>query len=331
MIDTAQLDPAKLDELDVEQLRELTRTLLTRSGRDAHEIAWRDAKIDKLTFELAQLKRLKFDRSSEQMSAEQRALFDEAVDGDIAAIDEQLKALQATLAPRPDDEKKTPKRAALPARLPRRDVHHEPEDSTCACGCAMKRVGEDVSEKLDYTPGVFTVERHVRGKWACAACRTLVQAAVPAAVIDKGIPTAGLLAQVLVAKHADHLPLYRQEAIFGRAGLAIPRATLGAWVGQCGARLQPVAEALKVELLRCQVLHADETPVAMLAPGKGKTQRAYLWAYAAATSEPIKAVVYDFTPGRSGEHARALLRNRGPGTSCATTSVATRRCSSAAW
>jgi len=307
MIDIAQLDPAKLEELSVEQLRELTRTLLTRSGRDAHEIAWRDAKIDKLTFELAQLKRLKFDRSSEQMSAEQRALFDEAVDADIAAIDEQIAALQATLPPKSEDEKKTPKRAALPARLPRRDVHHEPEDTTCACGCALKRVGEDVSEKLDYTPGVFTVERHVRGKWACAACRTLVQAPVPPAVIDKGIPTAGLLAQVLVAKHADHLPLYRQEAIFGRAGLAIPRATLGAWVGQCGARLQPVVEALKAELLRCQVLHADETPVAMLAPGKGKTQRAYLWAYTAATSESIKAVVYDFTPGRSGEHARVFL------------------------
>ena len=98
----------------------------------------------------------------------------------------------------------------------------------------MSRIGEDVSEKLDYTPGVFTVERHVRGKWACAQCRTLVQAPVPAAVIDKGIPTAGLLAQVLVAKHADHLPLYRQEAIFGRAGLVIPRSTLAAWVGQCG-------------------------------------------------------------------------------------------------
>ena len=164
-----------------------------------------------------------------------------------------------------------------------------------------------MSEKLDYTPGVFTVERHVRGKWCCAACRTLVQAPVPAAVIDKGIPTAGLLAQVLVAKHADHLPLYRQEAIFGRAGLAIPRSTLGAWVGQCGARLEPVAQALKAELLRCQVLHADETPVAMLAPGKRKTQRAYLWAYAAACSEPIKAVVYDFTPSRSGEHARVFL------------------------
>ncbi len=304
MIDIAQIDRNKLDELDAEQLRELTRALLTRNDR---EIAWRDAKIDKLTFELAQLKRLKFDRSSEQLSAEQRALFDEAVDGDIAAIDEQLAALQATLPPKPEGEKKTPKRAALPDRLPRREVCHEPEDTTCGCGCAMKRVGEDISEKLDYTPGVFTVERHVRGKWCCAACRTLVQAPVPAAVIDKGIPTAGLLAQVLVAKHADHLPLYRQEAIFGRAGLAIPRSTLGAWVGQCGARLEPVAQALKAELLRCQVLHADETPVAMLAPGKGKTQRAYLWAYAAARSEPIKGVVYDFTPGRSGEHARLFL------------------------
>ena len=304
MIDIAQIDRNKLDELDAEQLRELTRTLLTRHD---NEITWRDAKIDKLTFEVAQLRRLKFDRSSEQLSAEQRALFDEAVDGDIAAIDEQLAALQATLPPKPEGEKKSPKRAALPDRLPRRDVSHEPDNTTCGCGEAMKRVGEDVTEKLDYTPGVFTVERHVRGKWCCAGCRTLVQAPVPAAVIDKGIPTAGLLAQVLVAKHADHLPLYRQEAIFGRAGLAIPRSTLGAWVGQCGARLEPVAQALKAELLRCQVLHADETPVAMLAPGKGKTQRAYLWAYAAACSEPIKAVVYDFTPGRSGEHARVFL------------------------
>jgi transposase len=101
----------------------------------------------------------------EQMSAEQRALFDEAVDGDIAAIDEQLAALQATLPPRPEGEKKSPKRAALPDRLPRRDVSHEPDNTTCGCGEAMRRVGEDVSEKLDYTPGVFTVERHVRGKW----------------------------------------------------------------------------------------------------------------------------------------------------------------------
>jgi transposase len=114
----------------------------------------------------------------------------------------------------------------------------------------MKRIGEDVAEKLDYVPGVFTVERHIRGKWACAKCETLVQAPVEAHVIDKGIPTTGLLAQVLVAKFADHLPLYRQEAIFARAGLAIPRSTLAQWVGSCGVQLQPLVDALKSEVLK---------------------------------------------------------------------------------
>ena len=308
MLDVTQIDPAKLDSLGEIELRELVATLLERTGRDAHEIVWRDAKIDKLTFEIAQLKRLKYGAKSEQLSADQSALFDEAVEGDIAAIEEQIAALQATLPPKTDaDQKQTPRRTALPARLPRVDRHHEPENTQCSCGCQMSRIGEDVSEKLDYTPGVFTVERHVRGKWACAHCRTLVQAPVPAAVIDKGIPTAGLLAQVLVAKHADHLPLYRQEAIFARAGLAIARSTLAAWIGQCGARLQPLVDAMKVQLLACRVLHADETPVAMLWPGKGKTHRAYLWAYTAAAHESIKAVVYDFTDSRSGENARVFL------------------------
>ena len=130
---------------------------------------------------------------------------------------------------------------------------------------------------------------------------------MPAEIIDKGIPTSGLLAQVLVAKYADHLPLYRQEAIFGRAGVALARSTLGAWVGVCGLRLQPVVDALKGCVLKCPVVHADETPVAMLAPGSGKTHRAYLWAYAAGAFEPLRAVVYDFTETRAGEHARAFL------------------------
>jgi transposase len=111
----------------------------------------------------------------------------------------------------------------------------------CHCASVLKRIGEDISEKLDYTPGVFEVERHIRGKWACATCQTLIQAPVPAQVIDKGVPTAGLLAQVLVAKYADHQPLYRQEGIFERAGFAIPRSTLAQWVGACGLRLQPLS------------------------------------------------------------------------------------------
>ncbi len=204
-------------------------------------------------------------------------------------------------------DKKQAKRLPLPAHLPRREVRHEPASTTCACVCQMKRVGEDVAEKLDYVPGVFSVERHIRGKWACARCETIQQAPVDAHVIDKGIPTAGLLAQVLVDKYADHLPLYRQEANFGRAGLAIPRSTLAQWVGTCGVRLQPLVDALKTEILSHRVLHADETPVAMLKPGEGKTHRAYLRAYAPGAFESIKAVVYDFCESRSGEHARRFL------------------------
>ena len=159
----------------------------------------------------------------------------------------------------------------------------------------------------DYQPGVFTVERHVRGKWVCNRCETLIQAPVAPHIIDKGIPTAGLLAQVLVAKYLDHLPLYRQEAIFGRAGLAIPRSTLAAWVGQCGVHLQPLVDALRSEMLRSQVLHADETPVAMLKPGHGKTHRAYLWSYCTTAYDALPAVVFDFADSRGGQHARAFL------------------------
>lgn len=165
----------------------------------------------------------------------------------------------------------------LPANLPRREIRHEPESSTCGCGCRMKRIGEDMAEKLDYEPDVFTVELHIRGRWACAQCETLVQAPVEAHIIDKGIPTTGLLAQVLVAKFADHLTLYRQEKIFGRAGFEIPRSTLAQWVGSCGVQLQPLVDALSQEILKHGVLHADETPVQMLKPGNGKTHRAYLW------------------------------------------------------
>ena len=229
------------------------------------EILYRQTKIDQLTHEMAVLKRWKFGRSREQLDAGQASLLDETIDADIAAIEEELEQLAPSTKTNPEIRQQ-PKRAALPPELPRVEMHHEPDSTSCTtpgCGCALKRIGEDVSEKLDYTPGLFTVERHIRGKWACAQCQTLSQAPVPAQIIDKGIPTAGLLAQVLVAKYADHLPLYRQEGIFARAGMALPRSTLGAWVGQCGVQLQPLVDALKSEILSHAVLHADETPVAM--------------------------------------------------------------------
>ena len=307
--------PQSLDDLNAEQLRELVTSLMgavasnqTHIERSQVEIKHKQALIDKLTHENAILKRLKFAAQSERFSAEQRSLLEEALDADMQAVDEEIAQLNADGADSKDAKAKIqPKRQPLPANLPRTDILHEPDCTTCACGCQMKRIGEDVAEKLDYMPGVFSVERHIRGKWACAKCETLIQAPVGAHVIDKGIPTTGLLAQVLVAKFADHLPLYRQEAIFGRAGLAIPRSTLGAWVGSCGVQLQPLVDALKDEILSHSVVHADETPVQMLKPGTGKTHRAYLWAYAAGAFEDTKAVVYDFCESRAGENAKAFL------------------------
>jgi transposase len=254
---------------------------------------------------MAVLKRWKFASRSEKLDSEQQSLLDEAIDADLVAIEHELEALSAQ--PKAEPAANKPRRTPLPAQLPRVEITHEPESTACACGCELKRIGEDVSEKLDYTPGVFTVERHVRGKWVCAKCETLIQAPVPAQVIDKGIPTAGLLAQVLVSKYGDHVPLYRQERIFERAGLAIPRSTLGQWIGECGVQLQPLVDALRQNILAHRVLHADETPVAMLSPGKGKTQRAYLWTYCPGAFEDLRAVVYDFAESRAGEHARAFL------------------------
>lgn len=226
MLAGAPITTEELAALEAAGLGEVGAKLLRRIKHDRQEIDWRDAKLEKLSFEMAQLKRMKFGKKSEQFDAEQKALFDEAIDADIAATDARLQELLGKKKPAADPGEQ-PKRAAMPPNLPRVERHHEPENTMCACGCALKRIGEDVSEKLDYTPGVFAVERHIRGKWACAQCRTLTQAPVPAEIIDKGIPTSGLLAQVLVAKYADHLPLYRQEAIFGRAGVALPRSAPG--------------------------------------------------------------------------------------------------------
>jgi len=330
--------PESLSGLNAKQLRELARDLIAQIANrdrsihalDQHitlldhtitrkdgEILYRQTKIDQLTHEMAVLKRWKFGRSREQLDGAQASLLGETVDADIAAIEQELQDLTPpTTAATEPELRQSPKRAALPANLPRVELHHEPDSTTCNCGCQLKRIGEDVSEKLDYTPGVLTVQRHVRGKWACAACQTLVQAPVPAQIIDKGLPTSGLLAQVLVAKYADHLPLYRQEAIFGRCGYRLARSSLSAWVGVCGVRLQPLVDALKRAMFESGVLHADETPVAMLKPGNKKTHRAYLWAYAPGAFENMRAVVYDFCESRAGEHARAFLGDWSGGLIC---------------
>lgn len=295
-----------LNQLSADQLRALTAELMATLAAKDRALVNSNALNDKLTLELAILKRHKYARRSEQSNVLQGLLLDELVDSDLAAIEVELEQAMAANG-QTSKPKQQPKRTPLPPELPRTLIHHEPDNTQCRCGCQLKRIGEDVSEKLDYVPGEFSVERHIRGKWACDNCETLIQAPVPAQIIDKGIPTSGLLAQVLVAKYADHLPLYRQERIFGRAGLEIPRSTLAEWVGACGVQLQPLVDALRSELLAHPVLHADETPVSMLAPGKKKTHKAYVWAYCSTGFNDLKATVYEFAPSRAGEHARAFL------------------------
>lgn len=295
-----------LENLDADALRALLREREQQLAQKDRLIRHKDTTIAQLTHEIAVLRRFRFGKKSEQLTGVQGSLLEEAVAADIAAIEEELH--QLTDHPKKVAPCEQPKRQALPPELPRIEIHHEPHSTTCACGCQLERIGEDVAEKLDYIPGVARVERHIRGKWACRACETLTQAPAPAHVIDKGLASTGLLAHVLVAKYADHLPLYRQQKFFARAGVKLPISTMADWVGVCGVRLQPLVDALRETILTHGVLHADETPIQVLRPDTGrKTHRAYLWAYAPGAFEDLKAVVYDFAPSRAGEHARAFL------------------------
>ncbi|WP_199445259.1 IS66 family transposase zinc-finger binding domain-containing protein, partial [Paenacidovorax caeni] len=165
------IDEQALGELNAEQLREVTQRLLV-------ELRHQRALNEKLTYECALLKRLKFAAQSERHSADQRSLLEEELDSDLAAVHQEIEQLRPA---QPATDKQQPKRTPLPAKLPRREIHHEPQSTICStpgCGCQLKRIGEDVAEKLDYVPGVFTVERHIRGKWACAKCQTITQAPV---------------------------------------------------------------------------------------------------------------------------------------------------------
>jgi transposase len=302
-----------IHQLSESELREWAAQMQQAFGDKVAELQERDSTIQRLqtekehlTHEIAILRRHRFGKRSEAGSKNpQQSLLDDLVEEDIAAIETEIEKLGEPLTK--DRQRSKPRRQALPPQLPRTEIHHDPESTICGCGCQLTRIGEDVSEKLDYEPGTFSVERHIRSKWACKACETIVQAPVAPHIIDKGIPTTNLLARVLISKYADHLPLYRQEQIYARAGVELSRSTLADWVGRCGVELTPLVERLRACLLGHAVLHADETPVPMLSPGKKKTHRAYIWAYATPQTAAVQGVVYDFQPSRSGQACRDFL------------------------
>lgn len=322
-MDFAQLstitDAAVLRGLVVEKLNEIaTRDAFIAerdqalAARDAliarrdESIRNRDIQIEALTREIARLRRVQFDAKSERMDPEQRALFDESMAADLAAAESALQALrQPEVEAKPLTPRTRPTRRPLPPELPRVTTVHEPDCSGCAhCGGELVRIGEHVRERLACKPIEFFVRREVFPQYACRPCDRIEAVPVPAAILDRSQADPSLLAQVVIGKYIDHLPLYRQEAIYARSGVALARSTLAEWTGAVGVALQPLADALRRELLSHEVLHADETPVEQLDPGAGKTKRAYLFAYRAANA-PL--VMFDYAGNRSGQHVQRFL------------------------
>ena len=257
---------------------------------------------EKLRFQIAVLKRARYGRSSEQLDSEiaQLELTIEDLEASVAAV---LRPAAAPAA--------KPVRRPLPEQLPREEIVHPSPCACPACGGALRAAGEDVAEMLEWVPGRYKVLRHVRPKFACERCETLVQAPAPARPIARGLAGPGLLAHVLVGKYADHLPLYRQSQIFARDGIDLDRSTLADWVGGASELCAPLIDALARYVLGAEKLHADDTPVPVLSPGRGTTRQGRLWTYVrddrpAASVEP-PAVWFQYSPDRKGERPRGHL------------------------
>ena len=211
-------------------------------------------------------------------------------------------------------EKRSRKRKPFPETLLRETVTHMPPSTDCPdCGGHFKPLGEDVSEMLEYVPASFKVIRHVRPKLACAHCDHIAQADAPSRPIPRGIAGPALLAHLLVGKFCDHLPLYRQSAIYARSGLNLDRALLAEWVGHCHELLSPLVETLRRYVLGGPKVHADDTPLPVLSPGKGRTKTARLWTYVRddrpAGSDAPPAVWFAYSEDRKGHHPRDHLKS----------------------
>jgi len=284
--------------------------------------------IEKLKFQIAKLRRMQFGRSSERITAKIEQLEFQLEELEAAQAEATARAEapdQPGEAP-PPPAKSKPRRKPLPEHLPREDVVIEPANNgacTCPdCGGAMKHLGEDVSEALDYVPGHFRVIRHVRPKFACSSCDAITQAPAPpmptrraksAPSARRGRATPATLAHLLVSKYLDHLPIYRQCEIYAREGMTLDRSTLCDWVGQAAWLLDPLVEAIRRHVFAGDKIHGDDTTVPVLRPGLGRTGTARLWIYVRDDrpfcGDAAPAAAYFYSPDRGGAHPRAHLAN----------------------
>lgn len=294
---------------DVESLKKLLKVANSKVETLSAKLRSRDVLIEHLKLQLARLKRVKFGRSSEQL------------DEKIAQLELSLEELEANAAAAPAEEpaaatvaQAKPARKPLPAHLPREPHVLAPPTGSCqcpTCGGVLRAMGEDISEMLEYVPEHWKVHRQVRPKFACRSCESIVQAPAPSRPIERSYAGPSLLAHVIVSKYCDHLPLYRQSQIYARSGVELDRATLADWVGALEHLVAPLVAALARYVLSPGKLHADDTPIPVLAPGTGKTKTGRLWTYvrddrpAGSTDPP--AVFFRYSPDRKGARPQGHL------------------------
>jgi transposase len=282
-----------------------------------HKTLW----IEKLQSELAELKRNRYGRSSEKMENridQLEIMLEEIEIGEVAdrLEQERLKKQKTPPVSSPATRKRrtSSERASLPEHLPRERVEHE---AACACpncgGANLTLIGTDERSVLDYVPAHFRVVVHARPKMGCRDCETITQPPMPSLPIERGLPSAALLAHVLTAKYCDHLPLYRQSEIYAREGVEINRATMAEWIGMMATLVDPLAEAIRKHIGQGVAIHADDTPLPVLEPGRGRTRVGRLWTMVrderpwGSTVPP--AAFYRYSPDRKAEHAKALLED----------------------
>jgi len=299
-----------LPDLEVLDHAELKALILAQHA----QLLTHQSEIEQLKLLIAKLQRLQFGRKSEKLDRqiEQLELRLEELQADPVDNPSQADTKLSSAAPA-QASAPPPARHALPSHLPRQTQRHEPQAATCpVCGGTLRKLGEDVAEVLEYLPASFCVVRHVRPKLSCTGCDGIVQAPAPSRPIARGVAGPGLLAHVLVAKYADHAPLYRQSEIYARQGVALERSTLADWVASASRLLEPLVAVLCRYVTAASKLHADDTPVPVLAPGNGKTKIGRLWTYVRddrpGGDSAAPAVWFAYSPDRKGEHPEQHLR-----------------------
>ena len=314
LIRTHEQQQASLAAAYDEEIRRLEAELDAQRqtvSEQADELGSRRERIEHLKLMVEKFRRMLFGKKSEKLVLKLEQMEFELEEDETTQA--EAEALAERVSPRKEARPRF-ERKPLPEHLKREEIMHTPERGCCPdCGGGLRHFGDDVSEQLEYVPESFKVIRHVRPKFTCTGCDRVVEAPAPSRPIERGLAGPSLLAHVIVSKYADHLPLFRQSEIYARQGVEISRSTMAGWVGAASDLLGPLVDAIGKYVFAGRKLHADDTPLPVLAPGNGKTRTGRLWTYVrddrSAGEQTAPAVWFAYSEDRRGEHPRQHMKN----------------------